>query len=88
MVRELHKRSGGWNGESQGHCSDKSKTGNGRVPAQSRRRLWSDAFNQHVFVGVFGQLKAKHVPTALHKRNLAVAILENIETANAALRGD
>jgi hypothetical protein len=39
-------------------------------------------------VGVFGQLKAKHVPTALHKRNLAVAILENIETANAALRGD
>jgi hypothetical protein len=39
-------------------------------------------------VGVFGQLKAEHVPTALHKRDLAVAILKDIEAANAALRSD
>ncbi len=37
-------------------------------------------------MGVFGQLKAEHVPNALRKGDLAVAVLQDIEAANAALR--
>ena len=36
-------------------------------------------------MGVFSQLKAEHIPAALHESNLAVAVLENVETADTAL---
>jgi hypothetical protein len=54
------------------------------TPAKGCGRIWSDAFDEHVLVRVFGQLKAEHVPNALRKGDLA-AVLEDIKAANAAL---
>ena len=55
------------------------------LPAQGCRGIWSDAFDKDILVGVFSQLKAEHIPAALHESNLAVTILENVETTDTAL---
>ncbi len=54
-------------------------------PAQGCRGIRSDAFDEDVLVGVFSQLKAEHIPAALHESNLAVTILEDVETTDTAL---
>ena len=56
------------------------------LPAQGCRGIRSDAFDEDILVGVFSQLKAEHIPAALHESNLAVTILENVETTDTALR--